>query len=42
MSIEVVVHDHRLEELTGHRPMTFESAARAALEARNQRLSASA
>src|SRR5215207_3621768 len=42
MTNEVVVHDHRIEELVGHRPMDFPEAAAAALAARAQRLRGSA
>ena len=38
MTNEVVVHDHRIEELVGHRPMDFPDAAAAALAARARRL----
>ena len=38
MSNEVVVRDRRIEELTGHRAMDFEPAAKRALEARGRRL----
>ena len=38
MSNEVVVHDRRIEELTGHRAMDFPAAARCALRARSDRL----
>jgi hypothetical protein len=34
----VVVHDHRIEELLGYRPITFAAAARRALAARADRL----
>ena len=39
---EVVVHDHRIEELLGYRPVTFAVAARRALDARGERLRAGA
>jgi uncharacterized protein YbjT (DUF2867 family) len=39
---EVVVHDHRIEELLGYRPATFAVAARRALDARAERLRAGA
>ena len=42
MTNEVVVHDHRIEELVDHRPMDFPEAAAAALAARAQRLRGSA
>ncbi len=32
MCNEVIVHDHRINELLGHEPMTFEAAASAALQ----------
>ena len=35
---EVVVHDHRIEELLGYRPIRFAAAARRALAARADRL----
>lgn len=35
---EVVVHDHRIEELLGFRPITFAAASRRALAARADRL----
>ena len=38
MSNEVVVHDRRIEELTGHRAMAFEEAAERALRERSYRL----
>ena len=38
MSNEVVVHDRRIEELTGHRAMAFEEAAERALRERRYRL----
>ncbi len=38
MSNEVIVHDRRIEGLTGHRAMGFEHAARRALNARAERL----
>jgi len=38
MTNEVVVRDHRIEELTGHRAMTFRQAAEAALGDRRRRL----
>lgn len=38
MSNEVVVHDHRIEALTGHHPMGFRQAAGQALRARADRL----
>jgi len=38
MSNEVVVHDRRIEQLTGHRAMDFSAAAQAALQARSERL----
>ena len=37
MTNEVVVHDHRIEDLVGHRPMPFADAARAALRERDER-----
>ena len=37
MTNEVVVHERRLEKLTGHRPMTFIEAARLALADRGHR-----
>jgi uncharacterized protein YbjT (DUF2867 family) len=40
MTNEVVVHDHRLDELLGHRPMTFAEAAAKALAARAERRAA--
>lgn len=40
MSNEVVVRDRRIEELTGHRAMSFEEAAERALRQRLDRLSA--
>ncbi|MCU1361614.1 MAG: NAD-dependent epimerase/dehydratase [Ilumatobacteraceae bacterium] len=40
MTNEVVVTERRLEQLTGHRPMTFRSAARQALLSRRQRAGA--
>ena len=40
MSNEVVVHENRIIDLTGHRPMKFEEAASRALEVRARRLSA--
>jgi uncharacterized protein YbjT (DUF2867 family) len=40
MSNEVVVHDRRIEELTGHRAMPFDDAAERALRSRTQRLDA--
>ena len=39
MSNEVVVRDRRIEELTGHRAMTFEDAAERALRHRTEHLS---
>jgi uncharacterized protein YbjT (DUF2867 family) len=42
MTNEVVVHDHRIEELVHHRPMDFPEAAAAALAARARRLRGSA
>ena len=42
MTNEVVVHDHRIEELVDHRPMDFPEAAAAALAARARRLRGSA
>jgi uncharacterized protein YbjT (DUF2867 family) len=39
---EVVVHDHRIEELLGYRPVTFAVAARRALDTRTERLRAGA
>jgi uncharacterized protein YbjT (DUF2867 family) len=38
MTNEVVVHEHRIEELLGRAPMTFEAAAARALAARARRL----
>lgn len=38
MTNEVIVHDHRIEKLLGHAPMTFEAAATQALAARAKRL----
>ncbi len=38
MSNEVVVHDHRIEALTGHHPMGFRQAAEQALRERADRL----
>jgi len=38
MTNEVIVHDHRIEKLLGHAPMTFEAAATQALAARANRL----
>ena len=38
MSNEVVVHDRRIEQLTGHRAMDFSAAAQGALQARSERL----
>ncbi|MDP9074279.1 MAG: NAD(P)H-binding protein [Actinomycetota bacterium] len=38
MSNEVVVHDRRIEELTGHRAMGFQQAAELALRDRSNRL----
>ena len=35
---EVIVHDHRIDALLNHTPMSFEAAARRALTARQQRL----
>lgn len=40
MTNEVVVHDHRLDELLGHTPMTFADAAAKALAARAERRAA--
>ena len=40
MTNEVVVHDHRLDELLGHTPMTFAEAAAKALAARAERRAA--
>jgi uncharacterized protein YbjT (DUF2867 family) len=40
MTNEVVVRDHRIEELLGHAPMTFEAAAARALADRDRRLGA--
>ncbi|HEY5016902.1 MAG TPA: NAD(P)H-binding protein [Streptosporangiaceae bacterium] len=37
MTNEVIVHDHRIEKLLGHVPMTFEAAAARALAARASR-----
>jgi len=37
MTNEVVVHDRRIETLTGHRAMSFEAAAQSALRARAER-----
>ena len=37
MTNEVVVHDHRLDELLGHTPMTFAEAAARALATRAER-----
>ncbi len=42
MSNEVVVHDRRIEAVTGHRPMGFRQAAEAALQQRSARLAARA
>jgi uncharacterized protein YbjT (DUF2867 family) len=42
MSNEVVVHDRRIEELTGHRAMAFSQAAERALRDRANRLAPSA
>jgi uncharacterized protein YbjT (DUF2867 family) len=42
MTNEVIVHDHRIEQLLDHAPMTFEAAAARALAARAQRLAAAA
>lgn len=42
MTNEVVVHDRRIEELTGHRAMTFREAAERALANRVERLGSSA
>jgi uncharacterized protein YbjT (DUF2867 family) len=42
MSNEVVVHDRRIEAVTGHRPMGFREAAEAALRRRAERLAARA
>ncbi len=42
MSNEVVVHDRRIEELTGHRAVEFEVAAERALRERHTRRSGSA
>jgi uncharacterized protein YbjT (DUF2867 family) len=42
MTNEVVVHDHRIEDLVDHRPMDFPEAAAAALAARARRLRGSA
>jgi uncharacterized protein YbjT (DUF2867 family) len=42
MSNEVIVHDRRIEGITGHRPMGFRQAAEAALHERSARLSARA
>jgi uncharacterized protein YbjT (DUF2867 family) len=42
MTNEVVVHDHRIEELLGHASMTFEAAAARALADRARRLGAAA
>jgi uncharacterized protein YbjT (DUF2867 family) len=42
MTNEVVVHDHRIQELVHHRPMDFPEAAAAALAARARRLRGSA
>jgi hypothetical protein len=42
MTNEVVVHDHRIEQLLDHAPMTFEAAAARALAARDRRLGTSA
>ena len=39
---EVIVHDHRIDALLDHTPMSFEAAARRALSAREQRLGQSA
>ncbi len=38
MSNEVVVHDRRIEQVTGHRAMSFDDAAQQALAARSRRL----
>ena len=40
MTNEVVVHDHRIDELLGHTPMTFAAAAAKALAARAERRAA--
>jgi uncharacterized protein YbjT (DUF2867 family) len=40
MTNEVVVHDHRLDDLLGHHPMRFAQAAAKALAARAERLAA--
>jgi uncharacterized protein YbjT (DUF2867 family) len=40
MTNEVVVHDHRLDELLGHQPMTFAEATAKALAARAERRAA--
>jgi uncharacterized protein YbjT (DUF2867 family) len=40
MTNEVVVHDHRLDELLGHTPMTFAEAAAKALAVRAERRAA--
>jgi nucleoside-diphosphate-sugar epimerase len=39
---DIVVHDHRIEELVHHRPMDFPEAAAAALAVRARRLRGSA
>lgn len=40
MTIEVIVHDRSIEDVTGHTPMPFEQAARLALDARATRTGA--
>lgn len=40
MTNEVIVHDHRIDTLLGHTPMSFAAAASRALAARQQRLGA--
>jgi uncharacterized protein YbjT (DUF2867 family) len=42
MTNEVIVHDHRIEALLHHVPMTFEAAATRALAARTERTAAAA
>jgi hypothetical protein len=37
MTNEVIVHDHRIEALLHHTPMTFEAAATRALAVRTER-----
>ena len=40
MTNEVIVHDHRIEQLLHHAPMTFDAAASRALAARTERTAA--